>query len=87
MDSDILNIEEIVMGGGETAAPAELPPEKTEVAYTTSIQNRAPPPIIQSCKCDGKSLILYWNRLWKDVPPAFKNMFLNCTCCSVMPVF
>lgn len=87
MDSDILNIEEIVMGGGETAAPAELPPVKTEVAYTTSIQNRAPPPIIQSCKCDGKSLILYRNQLWKDVPPSFKCMFLICTCCSVMPVF
>ncbi|ROL47811.1 Oocyte zinc finger protein XlCOF28 [Anabarilius grahami] len=48
MDSDILKIEEIVMGGGEAAAPAELPPEKTEDAYTPSIQNRAPPPIIQS---------------------------------------
>ncbi|XP_067304792.1 zinc finger protein 675-like [Pseudorasbora parva] len=48
MDSNILNIEEIVMGGGETAAPAELPPEKTEDVYTTSIQHHAPPPIIQS---------------------------------------
>ncbi|XP_016138924.1 zinc finger protein 510-like [Sinocyclocheilus grahami] len=48
MDSNILNIEEIVMGGGEAAAPAELPSEKTEDAYTASIQEHAPPPVIQS---------------------------------------
>ncbi|XP_059363840.1 zinc finger protein 497-like [Carassius carassius] len=48
MDSDILNIEEIVMGGGEAAAPAELPSEKIEDTYTTSIQQHAPPPVIQS---------------------------------------
>lgn len=57
MDSNILNIEEIVMGGGEAAAPAELPSEKTEETYTTSIQEHAPPPVIQSCECEGKSLI------------------------------
>ncbi|XP_026105006.1 zinc finger protein 16-like [Carassius auratus] len=48
MDSDILNIEEIVMGGGEAAAPDELPSEKIEDTYTTSIQQHAPPPVIQS---------------------------------------
>ncbi len=52
MDSNILDIEEIVMGGGEAAAPAELPSEKTadNVTYTTSIQQHAPPPVIQSCE-------------------------------------
>lgn len=44
------------MGGGEAAAPAELPSEKTET-YTTSIRQHAPPPVIQSCECEGKSLI------------------------------
>lgn len=86
MDSDILKIEEIVMGGGEAAAPAELPPEKTEDAYTTSIQDRAPPPIIQSCECEGKSLILYWNQLWKDVLQLL-NVFLIGTCCIVLYQF
>lgn len=56
MDSNILNIEEIVMGGGEAAAPAELPSEKTET-YTTSIRQHAPPPVIQSCEYEGKPLI------------------------------
>lgn len=47
------------MGGGEAAAPAEaeLPSEKTEDTYTTSIQGHVPPPIIQSCEYEGKSLI------------------------------
>lgn len=71
------------MGGGEAAAPAELPPEKTEDAYTPSIQDRAPPPIIQSCECVGKSLILYWNQLWK----AFKCVSNWHLLHSVMPVF
>ncbi|KAL7886615.1 hypothetical protein AOLI_G00043360 [Acnodon oligacanthus] len=49
MDSDILKIEEIVMGGGETAAPADLNPEKAEQPYTTIIiQDPPPPPVIQS---------------------------------------
>ncbi|XP_052000234.1 zinc finger protein 420-like [Xyrauchen texanus] len=49
MDSDILNIEEMVMGGGEAAAPDELAPEKVENTYTTIIiQNPQPAPIIQS---------------------------------------
>ncbi|XP_051573840.1 zinc finger protein 501-like [Myxocyprinus asiaticus] len=49
MDSDILKIEEIVMGGGEDAAPAELVPEKAENTYTTIIiQNPPPAPVIQS---------------------------------------
>ncbi len=56
MDSNILDIEEIVMGGGEAAAPAELPSEKTEDTYTTSIQQHVPPPVIQSCEYEGKSL-------------------------------
>ncbi len=57
MDSNILDIEEIVMGGGEAAAPAELPSEKTEDTYTTSIQQHVPPPVIQSCEYEGKSQI------------------------------
>lgn len=49
MDSDLLKIEEMVMGGGEAAAaPAELPPEKPEDSYVTSIRDRLPPPVIQS---------------------------------------
>ncbi|XP_072535114.1 zinc finger protein 576.2 isoform X2 [Salminus brasiliensis] len=49
MDSDLLKIEEIVMGGGETAAPAELNPEKEEQPYTTIIiQQPTTAPVIQS---------------------------------------
>lgn len=49
MDSDILKIEEIVMGGGDAAAPSELDSEKVEQPYTTIIiQPPTPAPIIQS---------------------------------------
>ncbi|KAG9275934.1 zinc finger protein 420-like [Astyanax mexicanus] len=49
MDSDILKIEEIVMGGGEDAATSELDPEKVEQPYTTIIiQQPTTAPIIQS---------------------------------------
>ncbi|KAI5620578.1 zinc finger protein 576, tandem duplicate 2 [Silurus asotus] len=49
MDSDILKIEEIVMGGGETAAPADVSPEKEGKPYTTIIIQDPPvPPVIQS---------------------------------------
>lgn len=55
------------MGGGEAAAPAELPSEKTET-YTTSIRQHAPPPVIQSCECEGKSLIrTIIRQLWIDL--------------------
>ncbi|XP_026863075.2 zinc finger protein 782-like [Electrophorus electricus] len=43
MDSDILKIEEIVMGGGETATPAELEHEKAEEPFTTIIIQDPPP--------------------------------------------
>ncbi|XP_062848009.1 zinc finger protein 91-like [Trichomycterus rosablanca] len=49
MDSDILKIEEIVMGGGETATAADLNAEKLEQPYTTIvIQNPSAPPTISS---------------------------------------
>lgn len=51
MDSDILKIEEIVMGGGEAAAPAEVNAEKAGKSYTTIIIQEPPTaPVIQSCK-------------------------------------
>lgn len=51
MDSDILKIEEIVMGGGETATTADLNAEKIEQPYTTIlIQNPSVPANISSCK-------------------------------------
>lgn len=51
MDSDLLKIEEIVMGGGESAAPADTNAEKSGKPYTTIIiQDPPPAPVIQSCK-------------------------------------
>lgn len=51
MDSDILKIEEIVMGGGETAASADVNTEKAGKPYTTIIiQEPSPAPVLQSCK-------------------------------------
>lgn len=51
MDSDILKIEEIVMGGEEAAAPAEVSAEKAGKSYTTIIIQEPPvPPVLQSCK-------------------------------------
>ncbi|XP_017328511.1 zinc finger protein 84 [Ictalurus punctatus] len=49
MDSDILKIEEIVMGGGETAAPADVNAEKAGKPYTAIIiQDPPPAPVLQS---------------------------------------
>ncbi|KAK3571126.1 hypothetical protein QTP86_001922 [Hemibagrus guttatus] len=49
MDSDILKIEEIVMGGGEAAPPADVNPEKAGKPYTTIIiQEPSPAPVLQS---------------------------------------
>ncbi|XP_076826296.1 zinc finger protein 576.2 [Brachyhypopomus gauderio] len=48
MDSDILKIEEIVMGSEETATPAEVDHEKEEPFTTIIIQNPTPTPGIQS---------------------------------------
>ncbi|XP_027009670.1 zinc finger protein 43-like [Tachysurus fulvidraco] len=49
MDSDILKIEEIVMGGGETIHSADVNAEDTGKPYTTVIiQDPSPPPVIQA---------------------------------------
>ncbi|XP_066539412.1 zinc finger protein 567-like [Hoplias malabaricus] len=49
MDSDLLKIEEIVMGGGESAASAEENTVKEEQPFTTIIiQDPPPQPVIQS---------------------------------------
>ncbi|TRY94763.1 hypothetical protein DNTS_021632 [Danionella cerebrum] len=48
MDSDILKIEEIVMGTVEIPEPAELPPVKAQDPHILSIQASGPPPVIQS---------------------------------------
>lgn len=51
MDADVLKMEEMIMGGGEAAAPIELAPVKTEETYTTIIiPNPQPTPVIQSCE-------------------------------------
>lgn len=51
MDSDILKIEEIVMGGGETIHSADVNTEDAGKPYTTVIiQDPSPPPVIQACK-------------------------------------
>ncbi|XP_038141427.1 zinc finger protein 576.2 [Cyprinodon tularosa] len=47
MDSDILNIEEIVMGRGLPDPPPEAPPQKPTEPYKPSIQNGPPAPSIQ----------------------------------------
>lgn len=57
MDADVLKMEEMIMGGGEAPAPAELDTVKSEETYTTIIiQNPQPPPVIQSCESHHKLL-------------------------------
>ncbi|KAI7806608.1 oocyte zinc finger protein XlCOF28-like isoform X2 [Triplophysa rosa] len=49
MDADVLKMEEMIMGGGETAADVELAPVKTDDTYTTIIiPEPQPAPVIQS---------------------------------------
>lgn len=50
MDSDILNIEDIVMGRGLPDPPPEKPPEKPAEPYKPITLNGPPPPSVQSCK-------------------------------------
>lgn len=49
MDSEILNIEEIVMGRGLPDPPPEVPPEKPAEPYKTIILNGPPGAPVQSC--------------------------------------
>ncbi|XP_059194478.1 zinc finger protein 576.2 [Centropristis striata] len=48
MDSEILNIEEIVMGRGLPDPPPEVPPEKPAEPYKPKTMNGPPPPTVQS---------------------------------------
>lgn len=50
MDSEILNIEEIVLGRGLPDAPAEAPPEKSAEPYKPIKINGPPAPTVQPCK-------------------------------------
>lgn len=60
MDSDILKIEEIVMGGGETAAPADVNTEAGRPYTAIIIQEPSPAPVIQSCKsCSLHTQVAY----------------------------
>lgn len=57
MDADVLKMEEMIMGGGETAADVELAPVKTEDTFTTIIIPQPhPTPVLQSCESGTKSL-------------------------------
>lgn len=50
MDSEILNIEEIVMGRGLPDPPPEVPPEKPAEPYKPITLNGPPAPPVQPCK-------------------------------------
>lgn len=50
MDSEILNIEEIVMGRGLPDPPPEVPPEKPAAPCKPVIRNGPPAASVQPCK-------------------------------------
>lgn len=50
MDSEILNIEEIVLGRGLPDTPSEAPPEKTAEPYKPININGPPATTVQPCE-------------------------------------
>lgn len=66
MDSEILNIEEIVMGRGLPDPPPQAPPEKPAEPYKTIILNGPPGAPVQSCKWSEITSSIYVKLLTKN---------------------
>lgn len=66
MDSEILNIEEIVMGRGLPDPPPQAPPEKPAEPYKTIILNGPPGAPVQSCKWSEITSFIYLKLLTKN---------------------
>lgn len=66
MDSEILNIEEIVMGRGLPDPPPQAPPEKPAEPYKTIILNGPPGAPVQSCKWSEITNSIYLKLLTKN---------------------